>query len=512
MFNLNETFKQGYELFLREQAEADFDKAFTNLEECQKEADESFRVIQEYFSFYALSENLQETPNMTSGSKPGEGEKDDNKTKDTRDSGNKGYSDDNYKAGMETVTGLLSMLGRSIKDTSDYDPVVGNVTIKKFSEMKFPQNILFFIQSLVSWLVNLVRKFISFLTQGIQRLFSLPVASDFKGDLKPHFFEKASGIESISIPAILAKTTEPKAAAMVSVGTTDIERIRSLLDLQESVELNEQKNDINDVNNPEHANFKKEEYALKIDINKEMEDLHQALIHFLDLFDNAYGSNQEHLFDIEDLHMLLELFKATIASVAELRMPNYAIGGTLTDIEVLNKEKLKDNLIRTKINTDTLKRAFVETENKINTILQIITQKQLLGAGSLGVAFKFYSAATYMQMKKIIDVLNPRIKESARLETRLKKMGDTFNRIVVELGKQRTSLINYGPIAYQSVYQRKVNDLFDSARFASQTITLRLGLLGVYIKQLKDVKEAILNANAINSRSKSILKLSAFKF
>jgi len=495
MFNLDETFKQSYELFLKEQAEADFDQAFRNLEECQKQADESFTVIQNYFKFYAASENLQE----------GTMDADYSSSKDSGSSSSKSSKSSGDFA-VDTLSRLMSVLGRSTKEISDYNPLVGNVTIKKFSEMKFPQNILFFIQSLVAWLMNLVKKFISFLTQGIQRLFGVPVGEDFRGDLKPHFFEKASGIESLSIPAILAKGGEPKAASIVSIKNDEVEQIKRLLDIREEV-LIEGIGDVKDNNNPSNANFKESErtLAINIDISKEMEQLDQALVHFLDLFDNAYGSNQEHLFDIEDLSMLLELFRLTIASIAELRVPNYAIGGTLTDIETLNKEKLKDNLIRTKINTDNLKRAFVETQNKITALLGVITQKQLLGASSLGVSFKFYSAATYLSMKKIIDVLTPRIKDSLRLEKRLRKMGDSFSKIIIELGKQRTSLVNFGPVSFQSVYQRKVNDLFDSARLASQTITLRLGLLGIYIKQLKDVREAILNANAINSRSKKTI-------
>ena len=60
MFNLTEAFKIGYEEYLKEQVEQDFEKAFDALQESQKEAEKSFDIVKNYFNLYALSEGLLE--------------------------------------------------------------------------------------------------------------------------------------------------------------------------------------------------------------------------------------------------------------------------------------------------------------------------------------------------------------------------------------------------------------------------------------------------------------------
>jgi hypothetical protein len=498
MFNLTEAFKQGYETYLKEETEKSFEEAINGLEESQKEAEESFEIVREYFNLYALSEGVLNEKEEDEGKLGNTADKKSNKETDATD----------------VIKNLLK-LGTGIfgdQEKAGYNPLVGNVTVQKITEMKFPQNIIFFIQTLIAWLGNLVRKFISFITQGIQRLFGLPVGDDFKGDLTLHL-EKAKKIESIGLPLSGFKGKEPKAASMYSFDSKNLEEIRSIFDgfsLKESVELTEAEKDARDPNNPANADFRNQTVAIKVDISKEMEDLHSQLLHFLDLFDNAYGSNQEHLFQTEDLQLLLELFRAVMEAISSGDVPTYAIQGKLTELETINKERLKDNLIRTKINTENLKRAYVETQERIVRTLQILTQKQLLAAEGLGVSFRFYSAATYVQMIKILQVIKPRIKDSEKMEAKLKKMGEIFNKVVIELGKQRSAISNFGPVIYTPVYQRKVNDLFDASRFVSQTITLRLALLGLYIRQLKDIREALENANSINSRAKEFLKKGIF--
>jgi len=486
MFNLNEAFKQGYEEYLQESAEQNFEQAFEALQESQIEAEKSFQVVQNYFSLYALSEGVLEE--SIAGLTP--------------EKAGKQAEKDFSLEGIQSIKDLIGIIG---KDAPMYKPEVGNVTLTKISEMKFPKNVIFFLQAIIDWLSNIVKKFISAFTNGIQRLFGLKEAEDFKGSLIPSL-EKAKMIETWTTMPTNVKT--PKAASVVNTSFDSLERINNMFSgvkLRESVDLTEAGYD------EKVEPSKQVATGIMIDVTKEMQDLSQMLTHFLDLFDNAYGSNQEHLFETEDLQLLLELFKETMKSIASGRVPAYALQGNLTELDIINKNKLKDNLIRTKINVDSLKRAYVETQRGIIQKLQVITQKQLFASQGLGVSFKFYSAGTYQQMINILKVIQPRIKDAHKLEKKLARMGQIFNKVVIELGKQRRSIANFGDVTYTPVYQRKINDLFDSARFVSQTITLRLTTLGLYIKELKDVNEAIMNANSINSRSKTVLKKNIFK-
>jgi hypothetical protein len=500
MFNLNEAFKEGYQAYLREEAEKNFTDAFEALEESQREAEKSFQVVQEYFQMYAMSEGLL-TEDVTNNAPT---------TREKKEVEKEIASDLTLTGNLDSIKNLIGMIG---KDTSAsmYKPEVGNVTLTKITDMKFPNNIIFFLQALINWLSNIVKKFIASFTTGIQRLFGVSVAEDYKGDLKLNL-AKVKNIESFSTPIEMDKKNLPKPISVVNMDLRDIEGFKNLFStniLKDSFEIKIDGEIISE--KTEFGSETKETVkGIMIDVSKEMQELEQTLDHFLNLFDNAYGSNQEHLFETEDLELLLELFKETMSAISSGKVPVYALQGKLTEIDVINKSKLKDNLIRTKINIDNLKRAYIETQKTAIEKLQVITQKQLFAAEGLGQMFKFYSAATYTRMINIIDVIEPRIKNANKLEKKLKYMGDKFNKVVIELGKQRRSISNFGDMTYTPVYQRKINDLFEASRYVSQTITLRLTALGIYIRELKDVQEALFNANSINSRIKKFLKKKAF--
>jgi hypothetical protein len=145
-------------------------------------------------------------------------------------------------------------------------------------------------------------------------------------------------------------------------------------------------------------------------------------------------------------------------------------------------------------------------------MLAVLSHKQLVAAEGLGVSYRFYSASTYVQMVKILDAMKPRIKQAQQMEKDLKKMQAIFDKIVVQLGRQRQALLGFGDVTYTSVYQRKISELFDASRYVSQTISLRLATLGLFIRQIKDIQESIYNVNAINSRNKDFLKNQVFDF
>ena len=494
MFNLTESFKRGYESFLEEQAEAELEQGIENLEQAQKEAEDSFRVFKEYFAAYAAAEGTI--------------------TEETRV---QGYSADESKEFMSTLSRLVG--GDETLTKAGYQPLSGFATVKTISDMKFPNNILFFIQSLISFIGTLVKKVISFFTNGLQRLFGLTSAPEFKSDFKLNL-EKAQTLEVLAMPSAAASSPGlPKAARLAEIGLDNIEKVLNVLSpktLREGKEEEETEKDASKEGKSEKDREKvgvssgQPVKVLVLDMSKEMEGLQQGLQHFLDLFDGSYGSNSEYLFDTEDLKLLLELFKSTMKSVVDGTVPSYAVSGQLSELETINKEKLLENLKRTNLNVENLKRAFMQTEGSIQSILKALSTKQILAAETMGVQFRFYSAGTYVQMVKILEVIGPRIKDAESLEKKLGKMREVFDKLVVELGKQRQAILSFGNVVYTSVYQKRINDLFDSARIVSQTITLRLTVLALYIRQMKNIYESIRNANAINARAKDFLKSGAF--
>ena len=508
MFNLTESFKEEYKTYLQEKnSQESYDKTLREYEEAQKYINEGFEIISKYFESYALLERLEdETDNRK------ENNRDDREPRDNNQSDKKASQEIDRRVG-ETLAGVFSFLGRGEdprNQISDYQPVVGHATVQKISEMKFPENIIFFFQQLISWIVNLIKKFISFFTNALRRLFGMPEGEKWEDDVKLNF-ARAKKIESMAMPIsnqkdYTSKRNFPKAVSLVGIDPSDVEQFFSILaEADSSLDRPQKGVSI-------EGKESKQVMAVDINISKEMEGISQLLQYFFDLFDNSYGSNREHLFGTEDLEMLLELFRETIKSMAEGTVSTTAISGKLTSMQLLSADKLKDNLIRTKVNTDNLKKVYVQIQESLSNMLAIVSHKQLVGAENLGINYRFYSASTYVQMIKIIDAIKPRIKQAEQMEKDLQKMQKVFDKIVVQLGKMRQSLLGFGSVTYTSAYQKKVAELFDASRFVSQTISLRLATLGLFLRQIKDIRESIYNVNAINSRNRDFLTTKAFQF
>jgi hypothetical protein len=483
MFTLTEAFKAEYSKFINEQDEREFERTFAALEESQREVEQALDIVQGYFR--ALGSPLKED---IAGAAP------------------------EQRGADKTFSNVLNLVGGDSKSgIKDYQPIVGQAKVTSITQMKFPENLLFFIDSLVKWIVNLVMKFISFITNAIRRFFGMSEARETltAEDLKLKL-RRVQNIISVATP-LTSKEVErfkasPKVATILQLdGARDLELVNSL---REEFLFEYDEKDTDEVAKPRYSD--KPIMGISIDISREMENLDQLLQHFLDLYDNGFGSNQEHLFGVNDLEILLKLFQSALKDMTKGTVSRYAVAGKLVQADYLDSGKLKDNLIRTKINTDNLKEVFIETQKRIENTLTMITQKQLLASQQMGISFKFYSAATYSQMIKILEVIEPRIKDASKMEREMDKVKKMFDKIVIELGKQRQALMGYGDVVYTTQAQRQTDDLFNGARYLSQTVSLRLATLGLYLKQLKDITVGINTIVAVVSSSRDILNKNVF--
>jgi hypothetical protein len=552
MFNLTESFKKGYELFLQEQTDAEFERAFAGLEESQKEAEESFTVLSEYFNLYAKANNLLENPRLTPSTGTSGGVRGtagpENSSGSDSGSGTSNRGGTGQGSGMNrrdeaqeenVVSSLIKVLSKisdisteeDIRRDTDYRPITGAVEVTKVSEMKFPENIIFFIKSLVSWLINVVRKFISIFTNVIRKFFGLSEGEETvtARDLTMKL-AKSKEIATISslVPYGNARDNI-KPIQLLRMPIENIERVDRLINdsVQEKgkytfiteAELLERDGDEGSAESREKGYYlnieneqdrkkaqqllgiqsKEKTFSLvQIDLSKDLENLEQLISHFFDLFENAYGSNNEHLFETGDLEILLRLFNDTIDQITSGRLSSYAVDGKLSPINTLDASNLKNNLMRTHVNTEKLKEVYVEIQKRIQNVLMIIGHKQLIAAEGMGLKYKFYSASTYQVMIQILNVITPRIKDVVRIEKGMNDFRRRFETLTVRLGRLRQGLQGFGEIVYQSQYQKRINDLFEGARYVTQTISLRLATVGLYLRQLRDIREGISNLNQMN--------------
>lgn len=458
-----------YEFFLNEEHDRNLEEFFDAAEEIIKETTETNLILQEYFSTLL-------TEDGGGAGAPPEG-------------GPRSMYNGNDRETNKILKQIADRLDPAMLKDLSFSPIAGSTNVTKVSNLKFPQNLFLFISQLIEFIKKIISKLFQYIGNAIKGLTGR--SKDIKAvtwddvHLKD-VVQKSRNIVSYSMPVAFGgkiddktgKLKKPGAVELITLKANDVAKIDTIF--------------------TEEARAP-ELYAIKIDIERDLFDLQQYLQHFIDLFENAYGSNNEHLFGITDLEMLLDIFSQTLRDIETGRVATIDIAGSLAETNSIDSKKIKDDLIRTKINTDKLKEVYVKTSEKINDILRVIQHKQILGSTGMGISFRFLSQGSYTVILNIIDVLKPRLEHTIKMEKEMEKIKVRYEKLVNDLAKLRTKFRAVGNVAYTSIVQRKVDDLFVSSRMLSQSITLRLTTIGIYIKELREIQIALINVNAINS-------------
>lgn len=530
-FNLNEAFDKVFELSLQEKLNEDIDDLCEMFNNENNDFLDTITILQE-----ALLLEFKEGD----GSRPEDEDKDDDKKKTTT-----GKKDDDKldklsneldSDHLNTISNIYSQAmaqyDKMTKNISDkamekriadqdmtYKPLIGFSEVTKMREMKFPSNIIFFITQFVKWIKNNVLNFIDKFSNIVRSLLGLETGKRKfnKDDLKLKL-EKTRAIETkyvIGDQDVYRKdddvidflsgeerySSKVKPVSLLNLPYDEVKRLG----------LTEELNIFKNIELLSEGSFNSKEFdygahgtdsvnVIKLDTTKDLFALKQSLDHFFELFDSSYGSNDEKLFSIDDLEIMLKMFENTLKLLQNGANTDSAleIRGELTFTgDAINATRLKDNLLRTKINTDNLKAAYVVTNKQINQIAQIIMNKNLLGASQMGVQYAFLSASTYETMIQILEIIDARLKEAKDMEKKLNKMKTAYVKLTNALDAKRAKLNTLSGLTYTTIIQRKINELYDGARYMTQTVQLRLNTLALYISELNDTRAILKNLNAI---------------
>ena len=481
---------------------------------------------------------------------------------------NESLNEDETSA-LSTINGMATALaalfnsgvesGKKISEIENdkkymYNALPTEVKVKSFSTLKFPDNIVFVIGQIITWLKNVVKKFVEFATNFIRRVVGLKsTASEISEDDLALKLRTAQMIEKNRMNTIDANikglhlngVPEKDAVEIVNkfkgfmnessyflnedegmaVGETiETGREESNPDRTENKKPNNNnkpyyhkednknnnnknnKNDKKEINYDNNDNIYKNITVQSIDVSQDLLHLKEALNHFFTLFDNSIGSNDELLFGTGDLELMLKLLQTTAKDITTGNEQLYAINGKLTTSDVVSAERLRDTLIRTKVNTDNLRNAYRETQDIINRTLHIINSKQSLAATAPGVSmnWRLLSSSTYKQLSDILKVIKKREKEAIKLEKGLAKMERNYEALVKNLEKLKGAYLTLpANVTFTSVMQKRVTDLYDAAKYMTQTVTLRFLTLGLYIRQVQEIKTLISNLNSINKPNRN---------
>ena len=478
MFVLDEMFNESWKLFLQEQATSDCMTIVEEIEQERLEAEKAFNIVGDYLKL------CEECYILESDGSP---------------EGSKSFSDSDrtIKALHDILKKVADSSYSSPKDSTEthprddreaqYIPVAGLSLTQDFFSFKFPQNIIFLIGRIVDWIQRVIIHFIAKFKNIINIILGNDTKklTDAEKDIKLRFTKTKELERVVALPKLTGEKT--KFATAYQANSGDIVNFRPL-GITESTDVDLEKK------------MSDRQIIISVDISKDLISLEQLLQHFFDLFDNALGSNSEHLFGTDDLELMLKIFKDTIDDVKNYKTVSYEIGGNAVEATPIDARRMSDNLNRTHVNTQNLRNAYTQTAEAIKRVSTVLTQKQLLMATQMGAEFAFLSSASYARMSNILDIVKPRIKTADKLYKNLDKMRDMYGRIANDLSNYTRKIGAFSSMSYISTYQKKVTNLFDSARYVTQIISLRMNALAAYIANLRNVQEMIISINRINRK------------
>ena len=480
---LSESWKEAYAEYLAEEDENldnDIDNTLLELYEAQAEAKESFSLLKEYYTLFAINEGVI-TESTEKPLDPGEG-MDENGNRFSRPTKKNDGGD--VKKSKELIKTLISSVeGTSITsepgDVSEYK-AASTYELEDIRDMKFPKNIIFFIGRLIKWIRNLVLYFIEKFKNLIRRL----VGAQPK-ELNPEAIKlnliRARKVESIS--TLTSGITSNAVVQPRIVKASELEKI-----------LTEGLSDKLGITLPpkSEANPAKQPIIITIDLSRDIQNLKSFVDHFYKLFDHAYGSNNEHLFSTGDLEIILNTFKTTIERMRSGNIAQYSVsGGVAIDAEGVNPERVKQNLINTTVNMNNLKKAFTDTSAKIQDLSKIINSKQMLMLSDIGASYTTLTSDTYVQLISILETMPERLKKATAMEKEMSKMKNEYTKLVNELQSMQKSFAGVSNVTYDTIYNRKVIELLNSANWMTDTVSLRLTGIGLYIREMKDVRDSL---------------------
>lgn len=233
----------------------------------------------------------------------------------------------------------------------------------------------------------------------------------------------------------------------------------------------------------------KKQYIV-IDISNDIFDLNASIEHFFRLFDNAYGSHGEHLYQTGDLEYIYDFLKSSIKNYIKGQLPQEDPFGRLLDGLGLDLKKIDQNLAATKQNTDKLRSAYLNTVAIIERILQTIKSKKIHALTSIG-QMSTYDKRTNAQLKRLVNIIKPRIKQGEKLMSQFEKSLVRFQKLGKEIEKERFTLNALGGIVYDDPTRQMFERYFITIQKIIQTIDLRMQSLALYLKIIKDIYSAM---------------------
>jgi len=478
MINLTEAWKAAYEDYLdKEYASLDIDGIITEMDAANTEAKHSFDLIEQFIT-------LQDDPTFLLEDETGKNAVVSMPAgKSSTDGNSKSGDDDDKKDNKATLEELISyLINMKAKDSAlSYKPE-SFIKVERIGDMKFPNNLIFFLKQLALWIRNVVIFFINKILNAIRVLIGKPT-KELDGNALKVSFEKAS---KLAVKGAEFHSDKPEDLKQF-VQVVDIEDLREDASFASLFGLEPKTN-----GNNKGSNDKVISKVVVINVDKDLEDLRLTMTHFFDLFDQAYGSNSENLFDTGDLQLIFSLFKNTFKGLMKGEIPNVAlVGGHATEIQAIDPAVVRNNLRLTQVNINSLKDAYQNTALTARKIMQMIQSKEMLMLTNFVGSGQTLSASTLSVIIGMNQAIGAKQKEVVKLGRKLEKTREMYENLTKKLGSLQKSVVNIGSIQYSTIFTKRVKDLFDASRDMTDIVKLRLSACALYLAELKGIRDTL---------------------
>lgn len=390
------------------------------------------------------------------------------------------------------------------------NPSYNRVKAPKVFQYKKIDSVVGFITGIVTWIKNVLLNLINYFTRGIR------MALHIDTDAKANEYKEINPFKIMAQAKKAAAVERQYGFGTLKIGNNNGESIDKYIgdqlknyisaqqgeeiinSMQESFILHEDDDDKNNKDD-KYPSLKKINqsygYLVNIDVSKEIRQLKEVLNHFFNLFDEAVGSNGEKLFETTDLEMLLSAIgtmKNSLAMGQATHFDGYKA-------KLLDSTKLKDNLLRTKVNCDKLNKAFSETQQIVDLVIKKINTSTTMQATYEPSRFVLLSSATLLGLADVAKLLQARKKSAEKLSKNLEKLGNEYSKVVGELSVLRQQWISVGSnVTMQSDLELATAELFESGKAVFQTLMLRFTSLTNYIQIITNTEDLIINLMHVN--------------
>ena len=237
--------------------------------------------------------------------------------------------------------------------------------------------------------------------------------------------------------------------------------------------------------------YKPKTSIITIDLKNEIHSLKVLTDHFLNIYDNSYGSNHENLFGAHDLEIIVNILYDALQDIKHGRVKAMDLKTGYAEIRPIEAGKVRASLIATNTNLEDLKKIFSQTHAGIMNIGRLINAKQMQALNVSPHIYKFLTMETYGNMLDMIEVIEPRIEEALESQKKLEQTKKQFSAIAAELEKLSPAITALGTVSYVPEQQQRIINLLQSTKYLTQIVQLRLGALTLYIRYLEEVNNLL---------------------